>query len=108
MNRSNMRQQVQNRGGSTKLNKTRGGQTRLYKAGGATDKAKQKEPVSGGPDTVPYTEDRKAFLKRLQKQNKETRAKSAKKNEGYAKGGSVGKPRGCGIAKRGHGKARMS
>jgi hypothetical protein len=76
---------------------------KMAKGGKVNNNVKQKEPVTGGPKTVPDTAERRDFLKRLQKQNKDTRAKSAKKNPGYAKGGRVGD----GCAQRGRTRGRI-
>jgi len=83
--------------------KKKSGAKKMAKGGRVNNNVKQKEPVTGGPKTVPDTAERRDFLKRMQKQNKDTRAKSAKKNPGYAKGGRVGD----GIAKRGRTRGRM-
>ena len=76
---------------------------KMAKGGKVNNNVKQKEPVTGGPKTVPDTAERRDFLKRMQKQNKDTRAKSAEKNPGFAKGGRVGD----GCAQRGRTRGRM-
>jgi len=65
--------------------------------GGMTKKPKMdmpREPITGGPKTVPLTPERKEFLKELEKRNKQAKddaAKTAKKATPYAKGGAVKK-----------------
>jgi hypothetical protein len=54
--------------------------------------AMPREPITGGPDTVPLTPERKEFLKELERRNKEARdesVRSAKKATPHAKGGKV-------------------
>lgn len=51
-----------------------------------------KEPVTGGPDTVPLTPERKKFLAELERRNKEAQAdakQTVKKATPYAKGGNT-------------------
>lgn len=68
-----------------------------FGSGGMTKKPKpsdptMREPVTGGPDTVPLTPERREFLKEIERRNKEARdeaARSAKKATPYAKGGKV-------------------
>lgn len=63
--------------------------------GGTAKKAKPpmpREPITGGPDTVPLTPERKKFLAELERRNKQAKedaAKTAKKATPYAKGGDV-------------------
>ena len=51
-----------------------------------------REPITGGPDTVPMTPERREFLRELERRNREAAAdaaKTAKKATPYAKGGKV-------------------
>lgn len=61
--------------------------------GGAMKKSPMpKEPVTGGPKTVPYTPERKKFLDEMARRNKAARdeaIKTAKKATPYAKGGKT-------------------
>lgn len=56
-----------------------------------------REPITGGPDTVPMTPERREFLRELERRNREAAAdaaKSAKKATPYAKGGKTMKKMG--------------
>lgn len=51
-----------------------------------------REPITGGPDTVPMTPERREFLRELERRNREAAAgaaKSARSATPYAKGGKT-------------------
>jgi hypothetical protein len=71
--------------------------SKKFGSGGPTAKPKasdprMREPITGGPDTVPLTPERKKFLEEMRRRNAEAAkdaSKAAKKATPYAKGGKT-------------------